>query len=773
MCMNHKYFILFFLILHVSITVKAQTGSVSGYIKANGTALEFVSVALNSTTFGTTTSDKGYYKITSIPYGTYELLASVIGFESARKTIVINEANTDIKVNLSLLESGKSLDEVVISGTLKETSKLESPVPIEVYTSCFFKSNPTPSLFDGLQNINGVRPQLNCNICSTGDIHINGLEGPYTMILIDGMPLVSGLSTVYGLSGIPQSLIDRVEVVKGPASTLYGSEAVGGLINVITKKPSAAPLISADIFGTSWGEINADIAGKFKVGKKANALLGINSFIYDTPIDNNNDGFTDVTLQKRISVFNKWSFDRKDNRIFNVAGRLVYEDRWGGDIRWNKTFRGGDSIYGESIYTKRWEVFGNYQLPLKEKIMLQFSANSHDQNSVYGNTKFNALQSIGFGQLTWNKQLGNKNDLLLGAALRYTYYDDNTPATANFDTINTPINKPSVAYLPGLFLQDEISVNETNKFLLGIRYDYNSLHGHIVTPRFNYKLTSKNRKNILRLSLGNGYRVANVFTEDHAALTGARNVVFLSDLKPETSYNANVNFVKKIFTKRNHFIGFDATAFYTYFTNKIFADYNTDPNKIIYDNLKGYAVSQGISLNLDVTLNNGLKVLVGGTIMDVSQTSSGVKTRQTLTERYTAVWTIGYEFKKMGLSIDYTGNLYGPMVLPLLGNLDPRPANSEVWSLQNIQLTKRFKKGFEIYGGLKNFLNWTPAKKTPFLIARSNDPFDKEVTFDSNGNALPTQNNPYALTFDPTYVYAPNQGIRVFLGIRYQLDKFK
>src|SRR5690606_1576549 len=121
------------------------------------------------------------------------------------------------------------------------------------------------------------------------------------------------------------------------------------------------------------------------------------------------------------------------------------------------------------------------------------------------------------------------------------------------------------------------------------------------------------KNNILRWSVGNGYRVAHVFTEDHAALTGARKVEFHAHLQPETSWNTNLNFVKKIYHKHGTYIGIDATAFYTYFTNKIIADYDTDPNKIIYDNLGGYAVSQGVSLNLDISFLNGLKILLGGT----------------------------------------------------------------------------------------------------------------------------------------------------------------
>ena len=155
--------------------------------------------------------------------------------------------------------------------------------------------------------VNGVRPQLNCSVCNTGDIHINGMEGPYTMVLIDGMPIVSGLSTVYGINGIPMHMIDRIEVIKGPASTLYGSEAVGGLINIVTKKINQAPVFSVDLMGTSWQEYNIDLGVKSSFGK-FETLLGANYFHYNNPIDNNNDNFTDVALNQRVSLFNKWSF---------------------------------------------------------------------------------------------------------------------------------------------------------------------------------------------------------------------------------------------------------------------------------------------------------------------------------------------------------------------------------------------------------------------------------------------------------------------------------
>ena len=745
---------LFFLFF--GLFAKAQSlFEVNGTVFSEGQPLAFSNVYLENSTTGTITNENGIFKLTNLKPGSYTLVASFTGYGTSRKKVQITNKNLQIKFNLI---EDNSLQEVTITGTLKAVSRLESPVPVEVYSTTFLKKNPTPSVFEALNNVNGVRPQLNCNVCNTGDIHINGLEGPYTLVMIDGMPIVSGLSSVYGLSGIPNSLIEQIEIVKGPASSLYGSEALGGLINIITKLPENAPLFFAESFGTSWGEINFDLGVKANVGKNATVLVGANYFKYDQLIDNNNDNFTDLTNQDRISLFQKWNFERRNKRNFSLAGRYFYEDRWGGELQWNKSFRGGDEVYGESIYTSRFEIFGNYQLPLSEKIDFQFSYSDHDQNSVYGNTPYLAQQRIGFGQFIWDKKI-KSHDLLLGAAIRYNYYNDNTTATILADE----------TAIPSLFVQDEIGFSNKQSLLLGMRYDYNSRHGNIFTPRIAYRFKPTD-DDIIRLNAGTGFRVVNLFTEEHAALTGAREVIIKDELNPEESYNITLNYLKKLYLKNGMYFTIDTSAWYTYFTNAIIPDYDTNPNQIIYDNLDGFSQSSGLSFNIDAVFGSGIRASIGAIYQDVSKTENGIKTPQILTEKYSGVWSFSYKHYGTNLIFDYTGSLYGPMRLPLLGELDPRSEYSPVWSIQNIQITYDGLDRFEMYGGIKNLLDWTPNKGNPFIIARSDDPFDQNVVFDTDGNAISTLDNPYALTFDPSYVYGPNQGIRLFFGIRYALN---
>ncbi|MEP7092956.1 MAG: TonB-dependent receptor [Flavobacterium sp.] len=756
-----------FLIILLFSAKGVHSQTISGKINRDNDA-QLIKITLLNTAFKTEADSTGNYKLENIPQGNYKIQVTSTGFKPVTQRISVAE-NQNLNLDFELKDNQNELNEVVVSGTLKAVKRLESAVPVEVYSPVFFKKNPTPSIYEALQNINGVRPQLNCGVCNTGDIHINGLEGPYTLVLIDGMPIVSSLSTVYGLSGIPNSLVERIEIVKGPASSLYGSEAVGGLINIITKNPTTAPVFSADYFTTTYFESNLDLGMKFNAGKKATSLLGVNYFNYDQVIDKDHDNFTDVTLSERISVFNKWSFSRNNNRLFTIAARGMYEDRWGGDVRWEKKYRGGDEIYGESIYTKRGELIGSYQLPFEEKLMLSFSGNVHYQDSRYGTTSFIANQKIGFLQLTWDKKLG-RNDLLAGIASRYTYYNDNTTATKEAES----------TWLPGIFVQDEITFSPKSQVLLGMRYDYNSIHGSIFTPRFAYRWKA-NDNTIFRLNAGTGFRVVNLFTEDHAALTGSRDVVLKNDLKPEKSVNVNLNYIQKINFGNGTFMGIETTAFYTRFSNKIISDYETNPNEIIYDNINGYALSQGISTNVDLNFPSGLKFIVGATVLDNKNVENGVSQTPFLTEKFTGTWSISYKLDTLHLLLDYTGNVYSPMKLPLLSEWDPRSPKSPWYSIQNIQFTYLGWKNFEVYGGVKNLLNFTPKQNNPFLISRTNDPFDKNVeTSDGTkvgihgqvvpkGQIVDTPDNPYGLTFDTTYVYGQNQTIRGFFGLRYNL----
>ncbi|WP_080778251.1 TonB-dependent receptor plug domain-containing protein [Chryseobacterium phocaeense] len=644
-----------------------------------------------------------------------------------------------------------AIDDVVMTGSLKPFSRSKSPVAVEVYSQKFFQKNPTPSIFEAIAMVNGVKPQLNCSVCNTGDIHINGLEGPYTMILIDGMPIVSSLSTVYGLSGIPNSLVDRIEVVKGPASSIYGSEAMGGVINIITKNALTAPKLSVDLMTSTWSENNLDLSTKFNVGKNAAALLSLNYFSFKERIDQNKDNFTDSALQSRISVFNKWNFQRKENRQASFALRYLYEDRFGGEMQWNKSYRGSGDVYGESIYTNRAEVFGLYQWPLKEYIVTQFSYNYHDQNSFYGSNPYDALQKVAFAQTYWSKKIG-QHDLTGGITFKRTFYDDNTPGTLSSDGItNAPMKSP----IWGAFVQDQWDINDKHTLLVGYRFDYDKIHHEVHSPRFAWKF-SPNPYHTLRFNFGTGFRVVNLFTEDHAALTGSREVVIKSDLKPERSVNGNLNYIWKI-PVGSRMLQLDASAFYTYFSNKIVGDFDTDPDKIIYDNLHGYGISRGASLNVDYNFNFPLSINLGVTYLDVYQKFDGEteKSQQLHAPKWSGTYNLSYKFPH-NLTVDFTGQFYGPMRLPVLPN-DYRPEYSPFYSLANIQVSKSFRSGFEVYCGIKNLFNFTP--KDPLM--RPFDPFDKYVD--------DPVNNPNHYTFDTAYGYAPMQKIRGFLGVKYTL----
>ncbi len=719
------------------VQVNAQDrGILVGKITSGEKQVEFVNIGLEGTTLGAASDIDGKYELKNIPYGSYSLKITAIGYKPKNQKITIDKPNNIVDIELE--KSAIALDQVVVTGNMKEVFISESPVKIEIITAAFLKTNPTNNVIEALQTVNGVQEQINCGVCGTNDIHINGMEGPYTLVLIDGMPIMSALASVYGFNGIPTSLIERIEIIKGPSSTLYGTEAVGGVINIITKDPANLPLATFNSFYTAHQELNLDLAITPEISDKLTTTISGNYYRNQYRLDKNEDNFTDIPLNNRLSLFNKWTLKRNQNRITNLAVRYYTEDRFGGVLQWEKEDRGSDSIYGESIYTNRIEVIGSYQLPFSEMIRVDYSFNNHRQDSYYGNTYYKADQSVYFANFLWNKQL-EKHDFLLGLTTRYQTYTDNSFA-----------NTSDKRFIPGVFIQNEYALTERTKLLGGMRFDYHKDHGVVFSPRLNVKRELSDFTTF-RANFGTGFRLVNLFTEDHAALTGARQVLIAEELQPEESYNLTLS-LNHLYILGNSNGSLNADMFYTYFSNKIIPDYETDENLIIYDNLNGYGITRGFSVSIEHQFDFPVVARLGATIQDVyeidkDKEGNKIKERQVFAPIFSGTFSISYKVKKWNTSLDYTGRIVGPQKLPAYEPPFDRPEQSPWYSVQNLQITKTFNEAIEVYGGVKNLLNYT--QPSPLINPQ----------------------NPFSDSFDTAYAYGPLQTRRIYIGLRLSIFK--
>lgn len=759
--------IILLLLLLLSESVFSQnSGSISGSVRSNNEPVVGATIQILGTNFGAVSDINGNFNLSEVVFGTIKLEVRAIGYTPYTKSITI-EREEDLKLNFELSESQLGLNEVVITGTMQPTFVTNSPIKVEVVTADYlntFTPAAASSIVEGIKLVNGIQEVTACGVCFTNSISINGLPGPYTAILMDGTPIYGNLASVYGLNGIPSMIIDRFEVIKGPSSTLYGSEAVAGVINIITKDPNDQPAFSIDLMATSHLESFGNIAGTVK-GRKASGYLGINYAYINDFDDENEDGFGDNINMDRYSIFTKWNFKRNSEKRFTLAAKYFYEDRRNGveeflSDRNYKELRGSDKVYGESIYTNRAELFGTYEFDSKENIRVDYSFTAHFQDSYYGSDYYQAEQHIGFANLLSDKKI-NDHNFLIGLTNRLQKYDDNTVATQ--DSISgSIINNPDNQYIPGIFVQDEWKMSQKFTLLAGARVDHYNRHGAIFSPRLNlkYKLGPWTT---IRTNMGTGFRIVNLFTEDHAFVSGQRSVEIEGDLQPESSYNAALN-INHVYTLGNSQGMLDVDAYYTYFTNKIIPDYS-EAGKIVYANTEGNAITKGLGFNVNHDFQGPLSFSVGMNWQEVTQTDPDedgnlVTSDIEFAQEFSGVVTANYTIKKANITIGYTARLTGPMQLPEVFDLDEsgnpfttsRPTRSEPFSIHNIQVTKELSKSWSIYGGLQNIFDYR-------------QPISPLVGFND-----PNAGIGFSESFDTSYAFAPIHGREVYIGFQWNIN---
>lgn len=513
---------------------------------SNNEHLPFASIAVKGTTIGCSSDATGHYYLKNLPVGRHTIVVTLLGFETIEQPIEA-VAGKNIEMNFTLEEQAMSLDEVVVSATRNETNRRRTATVVNVASQKLFESTASSNLSESMNFQSGLRVENNCGNCGTMQLRINGLEGHYSQILLDSRPIFSSLAAVYGLDQLPVAMIERVEVVRGGGSALFGSNAIGGVVNIITRDPLRNSLTLANtthILSGGTTDINTALNGSFvsddnKVGVYLFAQVkGRDAY------DRNGDGFSDIpSLNSETAGFRAYYKTSAYTRI-TAEYHHTHEFRRGGD---NLSEAPHMAMICEQLDHKidggglRFDYFSPDS---RHRMSVYTSAQGIDRSSyfgtdmnpeAYGATKdltvvAGAQYTYGFDRLWFMPA-----DLTVGAEYNYNTLDDSYHATQR-----RLEQKTSTA---GFFFQNEWHSEKVN-ILIGGRLDkHNMVRKPIFSPRVNLRYSPIEDIG-LRISYASGYRAPQAYNEDlHIdALNHSVSIIRLADdLRPEYSHSVSAS----------------------------------------------------------------------------------------------------------------------------------------------------------------------------------------------------------------------------------------
>lgn len=659
-------------------------------------------------------------------------------------TIKSNAQTNDAKNSLDSIYSGQ----VVITGSLKELRKEEFAIPVKIFDASYFQRQQITNVQDALRMVTGIQSNIDGALDGSGDIEINGQEGSYTLVLIDGIPISGGNATVYAISGIPMSIVERIEVMQGPSSTVYGTDAIAGVINIITISPGKAPRFSIQAGTNSYLETNAELSFALKAGKLEGVFA---ASLFNQPMrwDINKDGYLDLPIQNRVSIFNKWSFRNKVQKLSSFWGRYTHDSRAGGELDWQPKYLQSNYIYGEAIKLDRFEVAGNFAMPIQNQDLTLSLAYLHqNQRAAYGTNIFNSLEQNIFSQLVYDKKVAKISELMTGVS--YRFYRFLKPAANDSNALYF------VNHMPAVFLQDMVHLNKNHELLAGIRFEYTTANkGYAICPRIDYKWLSNNHQHNIRVGVGSGFRTPNLFVDDRIAYTDAKFVKFDDELKNELAYGGHIQYELRRKVKQTE-IGFETRLFTNAIINKVEAELQEDNATFLIENEDNQAWYYGLQTSLSARFPNSFYTQIGATAQFSYLIQKTQITPVINAPALNMTFDIGYQNARNGWTASINGWLNSPMLLRRQIN-DSRPAYSPWYAWVNLFVEKKWKSNVSLRVGINNLLNLRP--KQP--IFRGNDPF--------NYSASDVVSNPNGHRFDTTYLYAPNKGIHGFFTLSYLL----
>lgn len=585
--------------------------------------IPFVTVSLKETSHATATDETGHYYLKDLPKGNFILVASGVGYKSVESPVTLEDGKT-IEVNFVMEDDEVLLETVVVSANRTETKRKEAPSVVSVITPLLMENTNSVTLAQGLNFQPGLRIESNCQNCGFQQVRINGLDGPYSQILIDSRPIFSALAGVYGIEQIPANMIERVEVMRGGGSALFGSNAIAGTINIITKEPKTNNLSVSNvtnIIGASSPDNNLSFHASLVDNSLKTGLLVFASNRQREALDYDDDGFTEIGKLRGNTMGLRGFYKFNNYNKLTIEYHFINEFRRGGNMldkpphTTDITEQTEHNIH--SANTNYNFLSRNYKHKINAYLSGQFIyrqsyyGTQRDPNA-YGTTADNSM--MGGVQYSYSSErfLFMPSVVTTGVELNYNTMSDEMLGYNR--KLDQEVNTKST------FLQNEWK-NAAWSILTGVRLDkHNLIKKAILSPRINIRYAPTPLV-VLRGGYSTGFRAPQAFDEDlHiTAVGGEVSIIQLSPgLKPEYSQTVSISAdLYKAFgpVETNLLI----EGFYTHLKDVfLLEEIGKDPQgNLLKERRNGSgAVVKGVNIEGKIAPGRKFQLQMGGTIQE-------------------------------------------------------------------------------------------------------------------------------------------------------------
>ena len=698
--------------------------------------LPFSNIYWEGTTSGTVADEKGKFKL-ELTDQTNKLVASYVGYTN--DTLVINGQSS---VEL-VLQKGSQLQTVEVKERMQGSfiSGLK-PIKTEVITTAGLQKLACCNLSESFENNATVDVGFSDAVTGARQIQMLGLAGVYSQLMVENIPFTRGVGSAFGLTYIPGTWMESIQISKGTSSVINGYESTTGQINTEMRKPFNTDKFYLNGYLNNEGRYELNAHASTKLNERLSTMVLAHTSQQVMKTDMNHDGFIDLPLSSQINLSNRWSYEKHGVTESKFGINFLQDKRTGGqlvDIKTDEALA-DNNRYVMEVLTRRLQVYDKTGFMFENKpntsIGLIFSGLYHEQESMFGRTAYDARQLGFYGNAIF--QSGSAvHGYSTGLSWMYDDYDEQY-ADSSFSRTES---------VPGVFAQYTLTPNEKSNFILGMRADHHNLYGLILTPRAHLKINLL-KNTTLRASAGKGYRSPSILAENTGLLISSRQMIFREDFKMEEAWNYGVNLTQEFNLSEDRKATFTIDFYRTDFMNQVIVDLDQAYNRVVFYNLDGKSFSNSFQVDFTANLFKNFDLTAAYRLNDTKVTTAGELRERPLVSKHKGLLTMSYATRFEKWKFDFTGQYNGSTRLPLGisehgSGVDPSAVNySPDYITIHSQITRKFKK-WDVYAGVENLTNYKQSH--PILGADA----------------------PFAKGFDAGMIWGPVLGRMFYAGFRY------